>query len=64
MNPPKEKAALLGSAGGSGLQPKFDDTASVATCNKWLTLWRYSHGHLSLEGCEAAFAAHPEWRAV
>lgn len=36
----------------------------TAQCvNKWLTIWRYAHGFLSFEGCNAAFRAHPEWRA-
>ena len=39
-------------------------TASVESCNKWLTIWRYTQGFLSFEGCEAAFDAHPDWRAA
>lgn len=44
--------------------PTLDSSASAAACNKWLTVWRYVHGYLSLDGCEGAFAAHPEWRSA
>jgi hypothetical protein len=39
-------------------------SASPDSFVKWLTLWRYLHGYLSYEGCEAAFRAHSEWRSA
>lgn len=37
-------------------------TATPASCAKWLTIWRYTHGYCSLEATQAAIDAHPEWR--
>ena len=36
-------------------------TATPPSCGKWLTVWRYRNGYFSLQGFDAAFAAHPEW---
>ena len=57
-----KNAARLGSRSGVEGLLQRDCIASPTGFAKWFTIWRYSHGYLSLEGCEAAFAAHPEWR--
>ena len=63
MGAPKRKTVAL--AGGHGfpeLLTNRDCNLSVEACNKWLTIWRFTRGHLSHKGCEASFKAHPEWR--
>lgn len=65
MRTPKEKAAAL--AGAHGFQittERNHSTVSAVRFCKWFTVWRYSHGYLSFDGCEDAFSAHPEWRAA
>jgi hypothetical protein len=56
---PKEEAVL----GVKTEAPSRDGCAADSTESfaRWLTIWRYSHGYLSLAGYEAAFRAHPEW---
>ena len=64
----KQRPRALGTLGPQGqstfLYSRPDYTATVESCNKWLTMWRHNHGYLSREGCEAAFSAHPEWSAA
>jgi hypothetical protein len=63
MDTRKAKAAALAGANGFGTQQEQEQfTASPASFVKWLTIGRYSHGFLSVDGCNAAFAAHPDWR--
>jgi hypothetical protein len=65
MGAPKAKAAARMGADGFEKQQAIDHfTASPDACNKWLTIWRFTSGHLSHKGCEYSFKAHPEWRGV
>lgn len=58
----KERATGAGGSRTSKSELQGNFTASPEACAKWFTIWRHSHGYLSRSGCEAAFAAHPEWR--
>jgi hypothetical protein len=64
MRTPKEKRAGLTTATDLDTNLNCDSTASAASVNKWFTIWWYTRGFLSFDGCKAAFAAHPEWRAA
>lgn len=61
----REKAASRWATVAASQEQTFEpDYTSQAEFAKWLTLWRYSHGYLSFEGCASAFRYHPEWRSA